>query len=306
MVAFRDLKVSQDIAKWAELGKFEQEFIVYGCCYLHNGERYYHIGDQIVEVSRFARERLLEGECVSPIIEWLNRVLVPSGLQEEYSNLSKLQLAQRMQIMYPKIFLEAFNQLARTQHDDSALPILKHLQHAMIACFDHRVLELAEGIALIAFQQKKLSLSAFEMFRAWVNGRYLQMADDVIIKKEIKRTFYGFAYRTPIGKVQYYCNAFENEAHKRHNALMCQGVFCTPIISETMYYDQMPNIAEERKQFLTQLESWMDEEYWSIVDNICELPTVVNEGELSILREKSQGYDALEKMIGYYSTQWQV
>lgn len=305
MVAFRDLKVSQDIAKWAELGKFEQEFIVYGCCFLRDGERYYHIGDQLVEVSRFAQMRLLEGVCTSPIVEWLNRVLVPSGLQEEYANISKLQLAQRMQEQYPKLFMENLNELAATPHNDTALPILQKLQHAMIACFDHKILELAEGIAMTAFQQKKLTLTAYEDFHAWIEDRYLQMADDVVIKKDTKRTFYGFAHRTPGGKVRYYCNAFESEAYKRRNALMCQKQFCTPIISQTFYYDQMPNVAEERKKFLCQLEEWMDEEYWAIVDNICALPAVVNEAAFGILREKADA-DALRDMIGYYASQWQI
>ena len=37
MVAIRDLKCSMDIAEMAALGKFEQEFMVYGCCYQEKG-----------------------------------------------------------------------------------------------------------------------------------------------------------------------------------------------------------------------------------------------------------------------------
>ena len=175
----------------------------------------------------------------------------------------------------------------------------------MIACFDHKILELAEGIAMTAFQQKKLTLTAYEDFHAWIEDRYLQMADDVVIKKDTKRTFYGFAHRAPGGKVRYYCNAFESEAYKRRNALMCQEQFCTPIISQTFYYDQMPNVAEERKKFLCQLEEWMDKEYWAIVDKICALPVVVDEAAFGTLREKADA-DALRDMIGYYASQWQI
>lgn len=306
MVAFRDLKVSQDIAQWAELGKFEQEFIVYGCCYLQNGERYYHISGQIVEVSRFAQMRLLEGIYTSPIVEWLNRVLVPSGLQEEYANISKVQLARRMQELYPKSFLEKFELLAGTPQNNSALPILTRLQHELIACFDHKILELAEGIAMIALQQKKLTLEQYEKFKAWVDDRYLQMADDVVVKKELKRTFFGFAYKTHRGEYKYYCNAFENEAYKRRNELMCQGQFCTPIISENCYYDQMPNMAEERKNFLVRLKHWMDEEYWSIIEAICDLPAVISVKMFSDWSKGVEGQGALEHFVRYYKTLWQV
>lgn len=306
MVAFRDLKVSQDIAQWAELGKFEQEFIVYGCCYLHNGQRYYHISNQIVEVSRFAQMRLLEGIYTSPIVEWLNRVLVPSGLQEEYANISKVQLAQRMQELYPKSFLEEFNRLAETPHTDAALPILTWLQYALIACFDHKVLELAEGIALVALQQKKLTLEKYEAFKAWIDDRYLQMADDVVVKKEVKRTFFGFAYKMPDGRHKYYCNAFESEAYKRRDELMCKGQFCTPIISENCYYEQMPNMAEERKNFLAQLEQWMDAEYWSMIERICDLPAVISEKTFSDWSEGIGGQRGLENFVHYYKTLWQV
>ena len=305
MVAFRDLKVSQDIAKWAELGKFEQEFIVYGCSYLKDGERYYHISNQIAEVCHFTQVLLLEGICATPVIEWLNRVLVPSGLQEEYANISKLKLAQRMQVYYPKEFFLMFDRIAQHPHNDSAWPILQELQHAMIACFDHKILELADGIALIAFQQKKLTRSSYDMFRSWIEDRYLQMADDVVIKKDAKRTFYGFTYRSSSEKVLYYCNAFESEAYKRRNILMCQGKFCTPIINETFYYDQMPDVAAERKKFLDQLSFWMDDEYWTIINRICHLPSPVSESEMDVLREYANGQEALENFVCYYECLWQ-
>lgn len=86
---------------------------------------------------------------------------------------------------------------------------------------------------------------------------------------------------------------------------MCQEQFCTPIISQTFYYDQMPNVAEERKKFLCQLEEWMDKEYWAIVDKICALPVVVDEAAFGTLREKADA-DALRDMIGYYASQWQI
>lgn len=306
MVAFRDLKVSQDIAKWAELGKFEQEFIVYGCCYLRDGQRYYHIGDQLVEVSRFAQARLLEGICTTPVVEWLNRVLVPSGLQDEYANISKLQLAQRMQQLYPQDVLSKFHTLAQTPPNDSAKPILTQLQHTMIACFDQKLIELAEGLALLAFQQKKITHESYDAFHDWVEDRYLQMADDVVIKKDIQRTLYAFSYRTKDGTVRYYCNAYESEAYKRHNALMCQGSYCTPIIRETFYYDQMPNMAEERKKYLKQLERWMDDEYWQIIDAICACPSVIGATEMCELKNSITGEKALEDLFGYYSTQWHI
>ena len=55
---------------------------------------------------------------------------------------------------------------------------------------------------------------------------------------------------------------------------------------QTFYYDQMPNVAEERKKFLCQLEEWMDKEYWAIVDKICALPVVVDEAAFGTCEKK--------------------
>lgn len=303
MVAFRDLKVSMDIAKMAELGKFEQEFIVYGCCYLENDARHYYVSNRYENVSRFQAEALVRGVYTSPVVEWLDRVPVPSGMENEYANLAKWHLAEHLRAQFSLAFLQRFQRLADSTANDSAEPLLRNLQKSLYACFDRQILALAQGIAATAFAQKKITKEFYFSFRAWIDEHFRQMADDTVVKKEVKRTFYGFGCEQSPGHIKYYCNAYASEIYKRRDTLLKQQKFCTPVMSESYYYDQMPQMAAERARFLTALAEWMDDEYWSLLQGVRDCPCAIRESALAALASDSP---LEEEWLAYYCGLWQV
>ena len=124
MVAIRDLKCSQDIAEMAALGKFEEEFIVYGCCYVENGQVYYRVSTQEDELYLFIEQCMERGVYPSPVQRLLNRTLVPSGMQEEYLYQTKIMLAKQMQKNYPSALLKQFAVSAEQDDNDAAAAIL--------------------------------------------------------------------------------------------------------------------------------------------------------------------------------------
>lgn len=310
MVAIRDLKVSMDIAKMKELGWFPQEFIVYGCSYLEKGTRYYRISNQYAEISRFRDTALLKGIYPTPTTEWLNRTLVPSGMQKEFLTETKQQLALHLQNLYPKPFLEAFNHLAQTAPTNDALSILEQLQHQLIGCFDCKTLEIMQGLVTLAYEQKKLTLNSYHYFTQWIDDRLQQMADDMVIKKNIKRTLYGFGYRDAANKIKFFCNAYEDEVFKRREALISQQKYCSPIISNTTYYNQMPDMSQERAKFIAQMTDWMDETYWNIIDAICKTPSPLDINAWMNLRNAATAQDnndpTLNHFLDYYQTLWKI
>lgn len=305
MVAIRDLQVSMDIAKMKELGWFQQEFIVYGCCYWEKGKRYYRVSDKYAEIGRFREWALLKGIYSSPIIESLNRSLVPSGMQKEYMTESKLQLALRLQRIYSRSFFDIFHRVIQIENTDEANSVLRSLQRNLIGCFERKPLEVAQGLIDLAYRQKKLTFLSYREFSEWIADRLQQMADDTVIKKNIKRSFYGFGYRDDKSKIKFFCNAYEDEVFKRRDQLICKEVFCSPIISETYYYSQMPDMTKERNRFLHQMADWMDESYWEIVNCIQEIPSPINDMEFIGLKDleadlKSEKYS--NEFYHYYRT----
>ncbi|MDO4280520.1 MAG: hypothetical protein Q4C56_02710 [Peptococcaceae bacterium] len=304
MVAFRDLKVSMDIAKMAELGKFEQEYIVYGCCYMAQDKRHYYISNHYEDVSHFIEEALATGRYPSPPVEYLDRVLVPSGMDSEYANIAKWRLAKRMRASFDPALIVPFQEICATAPNNTAAAILAKLQKDLAPCFDSKILTLAQGLATLAYEQKKIDAAHYRAFGETVADHFRQMADDTVVKKEVRRTLYGFGCELVPGRVKYYCNAYASEIYKRRDSLLKQHKFCTPVISETYYFDQMPDMSAQRKRFMAALPTLMDAEYWQLARAICQCPSPIDGRAVQALYD--QAPDATREWLDYYLGIWQV
>lgn len=307
MVAIRDLKCSMDIAEMASLGWFPQEFIVYGCCYVENGKLYYKVSSQDAELYQFKEAAIKRNIYVSPIVSLLNRVSVPSGMQEEYAFQTKLKLAKQLQQEYDADFMQQFSTFAEQDGNDSAATLLYELKHKLIGCFDRDVLDLAKSIVAHAFCQKKLKYATYAELQEWFSYIYSQMEDDIVIQKNFKRTFYGFAYRTDCGSIRYFVNASESEMQKKKEELYCKGILTTPVLQKIYFFDNQPNLANVKNTFVQQLEQWMDAEYWQYLDTINALPSSISVQELTTFTQNLPIQQiALQKHVQYYQTMWNL
>ena len=290
----------------AALGKFEEEFIVYGCCYMEHGKKMYRVSTQILDIYRF-RERCLErGIQPSPVVSFLNRVLVPSGMQDSYLFQTRIQLAKNMQGMYSQEFLQKLTELAACENHDGAADIFYELQQKMIGCFDRDVVQLVEGLLICAYQQKKLTWTTYQEFRQWVNYLYSQMEDDVVIKKNFQRTFFGLAYHNAQQKPCYYVNAQKSDVYKKREALMMQGILTTPIVQKTYYYAQQPDLRTVKELFKQQMAQWMDEEYWCYFERINQTSAAIPMEIYRKLRQdvEKTGTDAEKAYLQMYGCIW--
>ena len=307
MVAKRDLVVANDIAEMAALGWFPHEFIVYGCSYVKNGIQYYKVSSQDTELYHFKEECLKQNIYVSPIIESLNRVSVPSGMQNEYMLRTKIKLAKQLQANYDTDWMKTFSLFAEQEGNDSAAILLRELKEKAIGCFERDVLDLISSIVDYAFYQKKLKKETYTDLKQWLNYVYSQMEDDVVIRKNFKRTFYGFAYKSDTGMVRYIANASEREVQRRKEELYCKGVTSTPILQKTYYFDNQPNLALIRDQFLMVLKQWMDEEYWWYLETIDALPAAVSVAQMEQIEQAiPAGQIILQKQMQYYRSLWGI
>lgn len=308
MVAIRDLKCSWDIAEMAALGKFEEEFIVYGCCYVEDGQVFYRMSTQEDEMYLFVEQCMERGVYPSPVQSILNRTLVPSGMQDEYLYKTKIMLAKQMQEQYPSELLKQFAILAEIDENNSAAELLYRIKKSLVGCFVRERLELVQGIILFAYQQKKLTRQTYQDLQQWLAYVYRQMEDDVVIKKNVQRTFYGLAYRNEAGKVKYFTNARKSEVYKRREQLLCQGIWTTPIVQKTYYFEQQPNLSQIRTEFIQQMGQWMDDDYWQVLDTINQLSTGILPVQWKKLQEQSvlERNEVVEEYFKFYQHMWQL
>lgn len=308
MVAIRDLKCSMDIAEMAALGWFAEEFIVYGCCYIENGKLYYKVSSQSAELYRFREKQLKRGIYVSPVDEMLNRVMVPSGMQDEYALRTKIKLAKRMKCEYDETLMQKFVLLAEQEQNNNAAELLCELKQKMTGCFEQEIVQLVESIVDYAHQQKKLCRETYNELCQWLEYVYSQMEDDVVIRRDFQRTFYGFGYQTSTGNWKYYTNASEGEARKRKEELLCKGTRNTPILKKTYYFDNQPNLLQVKEQFVQQLKTWMDEEYIEYLQRIDLLPATVPVKEYQELEQKAkeENRQSIQRLLQYYRNLWNL
>lgn len=306
MVAIRDLQCGSDIAKMAALGKFAEEFIVYGCCYIKDDQIFYKVSSQDNDLYHFTDACLETGIYPSPVREWVNRTLVPSGMQEEYLYRTKILLAKQLQQDYPEDLLQKFTMLARTEGNDTAADLLYSIKKKLIGCFDWDILQMFWGLVTYAYQQKKLRYTTYQQFQQWLQDIGQQMEDDVVIRKNFQRTFWGFAYRDQQERICYYANAKQGEVRKRREALMCKGILGTAMMQKTYCYDQQPNLAMVRKAFLQQLEQRMNPSYWQILSAIHQYPSTISASAYQQLLDtaKIEGKEMMEQYLRFYQAMW--
>ena len=200
-------------------------------------------------------------------------------------------LAKQMQEQYPSELLKQIANLPEIDENNNAAELLYRIKKSLVGSFVRDRLEMVQGIILFAYQQIKLTPHTYQDLQQWLAYVYRQMEDDVVIKKNVQRTFYGMAYRNEAGKVKYFTNARKSEVYKRREQLLCQGIWTTPIVQKTYYFEQQPNLSQIRTEFIQQMGQWMDGDYWQVLDTINQLST----GILPVQCKKLQEQSVLER-----------
>ena len=306
MVAARDLKCGNDVAKMAALGRYEDEFIIYAVSYIEQGRVWHRVSSDQDEIWRFVEACQKEDFYPTLAEKWVNRILVPSGERDNYLLRSKIDMAQRMKRHYPETFLKALQQFAERQNNNTASALLWQWQEELIGCFAREQLDRFATLVQYAYNAKKVARRDYDQLQGWLAHIDKQMEDDVVIKKNFERTFYGIGYATQ-GKKQYFVNAKKSLVWQKRQQLMSEGTRATPIWQKTYGYDYQPNLMQTKSEFLVYMQEWYDEDYWQRLEQIDSLPSAVAEEAfqdwLNSLSDDCPEQIATAK---YYQTCWGV
>ena len=276
MTSIRDLTCIHSVAHMAECGKYEEEFIVYGCSCVEKGKIVYHISPSVREILRFKEQAALNNQLVSPVHTLMNRCLVQTGQHEQRLYETEIRLANTLQQLYSHLFFEQLEVCNHAPFTDAAKEIFDNLRFQMNGIFSLDYLQILQGLLAMAYSSHVLTTAALQEIQQWEKKVQQQLEHDVFIEKPFKRSFYGICYLDQEGKPQYKVNAQEFMVLMEQRKLKRQRIPVTPIFQKTYWYDYGVEPKEIRKQFRKQLEIYYGETYWCYWKKIKRLAPVVD------------------------------
>lgn len=194
MAGLRDLVCAQSVGEMSKMGRFNKDFIMYGCAYEEQGEVHYMISSVATNIHDFIDNSVQQGLYPTPIMTITKTCPVPAGTEEDIALSVKVDLAKQLKKAYPKEFFELLKVFTKAPANDGALAILAPIQTMLEGQFVEDKLKLFENLVHLAYQGKVLSQASYQQFQVWLKDMRVQMVDDVVVKESFERTFYGFAY----------------------------------------------------------------------------------------------------------------
>lgn len=264
MMELRDLQVAMDIAHRAEMGWFDVEFTMYGCCYFKGDQRYYRISSEAEKIYSFIEASTREGLLPSDIQTMTKRCPVPVGMKEALAKEVKISLAKHMQQVFPQPFFTYLAETAEMATDDSAMPILAAEWEKVEGSFDERRLHDFQMLVDYAYGCRKITSSQYDLINRWTAEEHRSMEDNPIDKDIFEKTFYGIAYETPAG-IAYLDNACSAQIYQQKDLLEHQGVFVTPVFAETYWYNYTLRLPAVRQRFDQALHQFFTEDYLALL-----------------------------------------
>ena len=275
MTSIRDLTCIHSVAHMAECGKYEEEFIVYGCSSVENGKIVYRISPSVREILQFKEQAVLDNQLVSPVHTLMNRCLVQTGQHEQRLYETEIRLANTLRKLYSHLFFEQLAVCNEALFNDDAKEIFDNLRFQMSGIFSLDYLQILQGLVAMAYFAHVLTPAALLEIQQWQKKVQQQLEHDVFIAKPFKRTFFGICYLNQEGKPQYKVNAQEFMIMMEQRKLKQRRIPVTHNLQKTYWYGYGIEPKEIKEQFKKQLATYYGETYWLYWKKIKGLAPVV-------------------------------
>lgn len=278
MTSIRDLTCIHSVEHMAECGKYEEEFIVYGCSSMEHGKIIYRISPSAQEIFRFKEQPAF---ITSPVHTLMHHCLVQAGQHEQRLYETELQLAKTLQKSYSHLFFEQLELCNRAPFTDAAKEIFDELRFQLNGIFSADYLQLFQGLLAIAYNAHMLTPMTLLEIQHWQKKMQRQMEQDVFIKKPFQRTFYGICYLNGAEIPQYKVNAQKFNIWEAQRKLKQQQYPVTPIFQKTYWYDYGTEPKEIKALFKKQLAAYYGQAYWQYWQRIKMLEPVIEKAQFA-------------------------
>ena len=292
MTSLRDLNCGNDVAMMDKLGRFDREFIVYGCAFWQNGEPFYLVSSRASTLDVFLRQGSARLLYPTSITTALSACAIPAGAQSELARNAKLSLAHTLAHMYRPPFWQFLKQLTALPASDSAVPLLDVRLKQLSGCIRPEPLHLFHGLLDMALAQKTLTLITYQSYCARLTKQLRQMEDDPVIKSVFQRTFSGFGYQLPGERWQYFYDGEPAAVCAKQRQYFSQGLVVTPILSKVYWFDGQSAVQSIAQRFAQALTGWLDADFLALTQDLWRLPPA---GKRTLSRAELDTYNEAER-----------
>lgn len=301
----RDMRCASDVSRMAALGRFDTEFLVYGCAYQHQNKIYYQISDNQKAQQDFFQQSVRQNCYPTPVVRYIHRSAVPAGMEEQIMQETKLQLAQQFKQQYPRQLFVQLSQFANQPNVDYAAPLFNQWFHNIRYQFESEQLQLFAQTLLLAYQAKKLTAASFSALEQQLQNILRQFDDDPVCQERFNRTFYGFRYQTMDGKIAQTIDAQYTTVFDQYMQSLQNNSCTAPIFSKQYTFSDFSYLATARKDFTEQLHAYQNSSYFSLLNQLQTLSAAISQNQfLQVLEE--QPNQACKDVFTYYGRRWQL
>ena len=281
MTSLRDLNCGNDVAMMDKLGRFDREFIVYGCAFLRENEPYYFVSSRADTIDHFLLESSLSSLYPTPAATALSACSIPAGTQSALAKNAKLELAKQLAVTYRPAFWQQLRHLTDLPASNASTLLIEEHLGQLSGCFESAPLQLAAGLLRMAFAQKTLTLAAYQNFMTRLDKKLRQMEDDVVIKKTFRRTFSGFSYHAPGRPWQYFYDGEPSAVRAKQRFYFGEGYVVTPMVQRVYWFDGQTTVQTIARRFEETLPIWFDADLLTLTDALWQLPAPSQTSALS-------------------------
>ena len=133
------------------------------------------------------------------------------------------------------------------------------------------------------------------------------MEENVIAKDIFEKTFYALAYQDGSGWKQV-VNARRGYIYQKKHTLEQQGIFVSPVFSDTYYYNYTLRLPQVHKRFEEEARAYLIPQYLSDLQGIFRQNDQLSEKDyLSIVQEAAASYGPeAQQTLRHYGYRWGV
>lgn len=301
----RDARTAGDVATMAELGRFGDQFIVYGtAAKMPNGKICYRVTSDEKKLYAYISEKRTEEIFCTPIVSFQKRTQIPAGMEEYLLLASKYTLMSEMKKSYESVdYFALMEPFFLTEPNNLSYPLLCDYKDKIDGNFEDSELQLYTGLVHMAFERKVLDLTHYKELMYWNQKTRLQMEDDPIVADNLGRTLYGFVYWNN-GRPVAVFDAQEVSVIRQRIEKQLQGYIVGPIIKKMYWFQQFHQFKTIRKQHNDWLLKNQNEEFYHLVQEIIHLPGVIDSTLLNQAKTAVMHSEKALRAVNYYDKQW--
>ncbi len=304
----RDIQCGADFAQLAELGCFDEEFVLYGCAFYQKGRVRYLISADQKKMTQFYAGSVLKGCFPTPIKQQIRRLPVASGQKEDIKQQLKVELACQLRQIYSPVFFRTLAQLADATANDGAYPLLEAWRQRLEGHFWADETMLFAGACQMALESKVLTEKSYQAFTAWIKYMEKQMADDQLMHDKFMRKFSGFAYQKTDGQLGYFFDAQEANVLTYKSNCQQKAILSTPVLSRSYSFGSLNQLPAVRQDFAALLKEKLGSDYIALVQAIAQLPSAITAESYQQAAQTVAAYCGHEaqQALAMYACRWHL